>query len=139
MIAEAVMCLALNLYHEAKSEPVEGQLAVAHVVMNRTRNPMYPDGVCDVVYQGKMGTNENTKVKARSRFCQFSWTCDGKTDEPRNEVKFGKMYALAQKVIDGDTKDPTKGALFFHNLQVVPKWSFERPRVRQIGNHIFYK
>jgi N-acetylmuramoyl-L-alanine amidase len=139
MIAEAVMCLALNLYHEARGEPREGQLAVAHVVLNRVKNPSYPDNICDVVYQGKMGTNENTKVKAKSRFCQFSWTCDGKKRKIRNVEKFNRLYDLAEKVIAGETKDPTRGALFFHTPAVNPKWADERKKVRQIGQHVFYR
>ena len=53
MIVEAVMCLALNVYHEAKNQSLIGQIAVAQVVMNRVKDERYPDNVCDVVYQGQ--------------------------------------------------------------------------------------
>ena len=52
MIAEAIVCLALNVYHEAKNQSLAGQIAVAEVVMNRVDDPRYPNNVCDVVKQG---------------------------------------------------------------------------------------
>ena len=52
MIAEAIVCLALNVYHEAKNQSLSGQIAVAEVVMNRVNDPRYPNNVCDVVKQG---------------------------------------------------------------------------------------
>ena len=52
MIIEAVMCLALNVYHEAKNQSTIGQIAVAQVTMNRVYDERYPNNVCDVVKQG---------------------------------------------------------------------------------------
>ena len=52
MFLEAVVCLALNVYHEAKNQPMIGQIAVAQVVMNRVEDDRYPDDVCSVVEQG---------------------------------------------------------------------------------------
>ncbi len=52
MIAEMLTCIALNVYYEARSEPLEGQYAVAHVVLNRVASPRFPDDACTVVRQG---------------------------------------------------------------------------------------
>ena len=50
MIAEALVCLALNVYFEARNQPLTGQIAVTQVVMNRVESEYYPDDVCEVVY-----------------------------------------------------------------------------------------
>ena len=52
MILEAIVCLALNIYHEARGEPPEGQLGVGWVVLNRVDDPRFPDSVCGVVLEG---------------------------------------------------------------------------------------
>ena len=65
MIAEALMCMALNIYHEAKNQSMLGQIAVGQVVMNRVEDRRFPNTVCEVVKQRKRGV------------CQFSWFCDG--------------------------------------------------------------
>ena len=75
---EAIMCLALNTYHEAKNQSFVGQVAVAQVVMNRVEDDRYPNNVCDVVKQGLTYKWKPTlPIKNR---CQFSWYCDGKSD-----------------------------------------------------------
>ena len=65
--ARALECLTSAVYYEAGSEPVDGQRAVAQVVLNRVRHPAFPSTVCDVVYQGS----------TRATGCQFTFTCDG--------------------------------------------------------------
>ena len=52
IFANALMCMALNIYHEARNESTMGQLAVGQVVMNRVYDDRFPDNVCDVVKQG---------------------------------------------------------------------------------------
>ena len=52
LIADALFCLALNVYHEAKNQSLIGQIAVAQVTMNRVRDDRYPSTVCEVVKQG---------------------------------------------------------------------------------------
>ena len=70
MIAEAIVCLALNTYHEAKNQSRTGQVAVAEVVMNRVKDKRYPNNVCDVVKQG-LTYKWNPKIPIRHQ-CQFS-------------------------------------------------------------------
>ena len=77
MIAEALVCLALNVYHEARDQPFIGQVAVAQVVMNRVKDERYPDDVCGVVKQG-LTYSWDTDYPVLNR-CQFSWYCDGKS------------------------------------------------------------
>ena len=94
--------------------------AVAHVVINRSKNSRFPDSICEVVKQKNKGV------------CQFQWVCDKiKTRFINND-----SYEVAVKVLNGETSDPTKGALFFHNKSVD---KFERRVTAEIGNHIFYK
>src|SRR3546814_11459881 len=65
--ARALDCLAQAVYYEARSETIEGQQAVAQVVLNRVRNPAFPNSVCGTVYEGS----------PRSTGCQFTFTCAG--------------------------------------------------------------
>lgn len=113
-----VECLAKNIYFEARGEPRKGQLAVAHVTVNRTKSDHYPNDVCSVVYQKK----------------QFSWTVD--RPKIRNYELYAEFKDMAYSVLQGETKDPTNGALFFHNTSADPGWG---KRIRaKIGQHIFY-
>ena len=68
-VEKNLSCLAINIYKEAANEPFEGKVAVAQVTINRTKNPNFPDTICDVVYQ------KNTFMG--KVVCQFSWYCDG--------------------------------------------------------------
>lgn len=122
-------CLALNIYFEARSEPESGQRAVAHVVMNRLAHPKYPDSVCAVVKQG------GEAVRHR---CQFSWWCDGHSDQPSNRKAWDKALKLARKVFAGDLEDTTGGALWYHATYVKPYWSELLLKGERIGQHVFY-
>ena len=104
MILEtALMCMAANIYHEAKNQPMAGQIAVAQVVMNRVNDSRYPDNVCDVVKQGL--TYKNGKVVLGK--CQFSWYCDGKKDDVnmksekwRNSLRYASMVITNRITLD---------------------------------------
>ena len=88
---EAVLCLALNVYFEARSEPINAQFAVAEVTMNRVNSDAYPDTVCEVVWQRK----------------QFSWTHDGKSDNPKDGHAWRVALAVAKSTLS-DTKGFTR-------------------------------
>lgn len=122
-------CLALNAYFEARGEPDRGKIAVSHVVMNRVESDRYPDDVCAVVKQG--GEDQLHR-------CQFSWWCDGKSDEPRDADAWEHSKAIAQQVYWHLTSDPTGGALWYHARYVAPKWRTRFARGPVIGDHIFY-
>jgi spore germination cell wall hydrolase CwlJ-like protein len=117
---EEVTCLAAVIYHEARGESLVGKKAVGHVVLNRMSHKKFPDSVCGVVTQ-------------RTKYvCQFSWFCTKYTTKLTTE-----LYNLAFKLLDGKTKDPTGGAIFFHTVTM--ENPFKRKKTAIIGNHIFYE
>jgi N-acetylmuramoyl-L-alanine amidase len=137
---EAINCLALNLYHEARGEGVEGKLAVAHVTLNRVNDRRYPNTVCNVVYQAKTKINHRGEEVPRLNKCQFSWYCDGRDDTPYNDTLWERSVDLAIKVLLGLTDDPTKGAThYFNPNKVDPYWKNSYQHVADVGNHTFYR
>ncbi|PVV24939.1 MAG: hypothetical protein B6D78_00890 [gamma proteobacterium symbiont of Ctena orbiculata] len=128
-ISKEIACLAQNIYFEARSESEQGQLAVGHVVMNRVAHKRYPDSVCAVVKQGG---------ERRRHRCQFSWWCDGRSDQPMNQKAWQQSLQLARTILAGDTKDPTDGALWYHADYVNPEWSSILVLGKKIGQHLFY-
>ena len=130
MISAALMCLALNIYHEARSEPAVGQAAVAHVVLNRVMSNGWPNDVCKVVHQGY------SKGKYK---CQFSWYCDGKSDDPTDMVSWAKSVLLANEVLIGNVADLTNGSTHYHARYVKPYWSSKLDTTVTYGSHIFYE
>jgi hypothetical protein len=128
-LRDELTCLTQNIYYEARSEPLEGKLAVAHVVMNRVASQYFPDTVCGVVQDG---TDE---VLHR---CQFSWYCDGKPDVVEDKGAWAKATTLASMVYWGRVEDPSKGALWYHADYVKPVWRKAFAEGPTIGRHIFY-
>jgi len=122
VIEIAIMCLSLNIYFEARNQPLAGQVAVAQVTMNRVHSSDYPNDVCSVVYQHK----------------QFSWYWDGKSDVPRDEEAWGRAQAVAQGVYAGSGHAELEGVLFYHAVYTSPWWVSEMKLVTTIGDHIFY-
>ena len=119
---EQLYCGAQNIYHESRGESNLGQIAVAHVVRNRVESPKYPNTVCEVVWQPK----------------QFSWTHDGRSDEPKDRKAFIKAVWL--HLIANIKNDITDGALnFYAHKKVTPSWASEKEVVALIGNHTFLK
>ena len=138
MILEtALMCMATNIYHEAKNQPMAGQIAVAQVVMNRVNDNRYPDNVCDVVKQGL--TYKNGKVVLGK--CQFSWYCDGKKDDvDKKSEKWRNSLRYASMVITNRvTLDITEGATHYHATYVRPAWARTKTKTVRINRHIFYR
>ena len=115
-------CLAQNIYFESRGEETEGQIAVAHVTMNRVVHKKFPNTICKVVWQNK----------------QFSWTHDGKSDKPRHKVAWAKAQQIARDVLNGELKDNTNGSLFFHTAGVSPYWKKKVTFEKRIGYHLFY-
>ena len=130
MIAEMLTCIALNVYYEARSEPLESQVGVAHVVINRRVSDKFPDDACSVVYQGL--------EKGRGR-CQFSWYCDGKSDTPKEKSAWLYSQLVAHNVVRGYVKDNTDGSIYYHANYVRPFWSKHYEHTVTLGSHIFYK
>jgi spore germination cell wall hydrolase CwlJ-like protein len=123
-------CLAEAVYFEARSEPEEGQAAVAQVVLNRAKSGLYPSTVCGVVYQN------------RHRFmgCQFSFACEGKSLRITDAGSWQTATRIASAVIDGRTYlSEVGGATHYHADYVKPGWSRRLKRNDVIGRHIFYQ
>ena len=130
-------CMAKNIFYEAGSESLNGQAAVARVVMNRIAHGFGKDP-CAVIYQtsyvDKLIDDEIQKVK----LCQFSWVCEGKSEPNKNSTRYKQAEQVAYDVLahDAYTDVVPKSTLFFHNLSVDPLWPYKQ--VAKIGNHIFY-
>lgn len=127
--SRAVGCLAQAIVYEAGLEPVEGQEAVAQVVMNRLRAPTYPKSVCGVVYQGS----------ERRTGCQFTFTCDGSLRRKMPDRLYLAARAVAESALDGTLPDRVGGATNYHAYYVSPYWAPSLTRVGRIGAHIFYR
>ena len=132
------MCLALNTYHEAKNQSMIGQVATAQVVMNRVADSRYPNTVCEVVKQGPKYKGSDVPVRHK---CQFSWFCDGKSDEPKKDSKeWFKAQDYARIVLSGRIAlDVTEGATHYHATYVRPSWAKTKTRTTRIEKHIFYR
>ena len=139
MILEtALMCMAANIYHEAKNQSMLGQFAVAQVVMNRVEDHRYPDTICEVVKQGL--TYRNGKVVIGK--CQFSWYCDGKGDDiPLYDRQVYRIAVeIARIIFFGQyNEDITEGATHYHANYVFPAWRKTKTKTLIVGDHIFYR
>lgn len=122
-------CLAQAIYYEARSEPRVGQLAVADVVLNRMRSPIYPGSICEVVYQGS----------ERKTGCQFSFTCDGAMQARLNKRKWKASQDLAGAVLAGVRAPVSRNATHYHATYVTPYWAKSLTPTATIGTHKFYK
>lgn len=114
-------CLAGAVYFESRGESLPGQLAVAHVVLNRAQSGRFPKSLCGVVHQKS----------------QFSFVRGGRMPAIRNGAQWNNAVAIAQIARDGSWKNHAPGALFFHARYVSPGW--RKTRIAQIDNHIFYR
>jgi spore germination cell wall hydrolase CwlJ-like protein len=132
-----ITCLATAIYFEARGEPERGQAAVAQVVLNRVRDPAYPNTICGVVYQGK----------DRYKRCQFSFACDGKSDSITNQSKLARVKTVARQVLGQERLNdrtcsayPTEigASTHYHAEYVRPYWVRSMVKVATIGGHIFY-
>lgn len=117
----AVACLAEAVYFEARGTGVEGERAVAHVVLNRARADAFPDSVCGVVQDG----------------CQFSYRCDGRSDALADNKARARAYSVAENVLGG-APDITRGALFFHSAKAETSFD-ERQKLGVFGGNVFYR
>jgi Cell Wall Hydrolase len=122
-------CLSTAIYFEARGEPLQGQIAVGQVILNRVRSPQFPETICGVVYQGQMAPG-----------CQFSFACDGKTDTPKNDSHWALAQKLARQITSGQVWLSEIGySTFYHADYVSPQWKSAMNKIDSIGRHIFYK
>ncbi|MDH5799165.1 MAG: cell wall hydrolase [Paracoccaceae bacterium] len=123
-------CLAEALYFEARGESVEGQFAVAEVILNRVESNRFPDTICGVVHQG---------TGQRHR-CQFSYNCDGKLEVVNDRRAWNNVAKVARLIMDGIApRDLTGGATHYHTTAVNPRWAQVFDLTTTIGVHRFYR
>lgn len=139
--AEDLECLALNIYHESRSDNIAGQYAVADVVLNRVHDDRWPSTICDVVHEGpvsKWHKERGKEVPIKHR-CQFSWYCDGLSDETKNNDAWRKSQEIAYRITQlGEFRGLTEGATHYHAHYVNPKWK-GMDLIGTIGLHKFYR
>lgn len=115
-------CLAGATYFEAKSESLEGQLAVARVIVARAKSGRFPGSYCGVVFQPS----------------QFSFV-RGRSMPTINRASrdWREAAAIARIAHAGIWRSPVEGALFFHAKHVSPNWRLTR--MARVDNHVFYR
>lgn len=127
-----IKCLALNIFHEARSESTAGQRAVASVTLNRVASKHYPNNICDVVYEKRWD-------RIRKRYVgQFSWTEFDRPPKLKSKAWF-RAWRIAESVYKEKGKKLLKGALFYHAKYIKPSWARKKKPLIKIGKHIFYK
>ena len=127
--ARALQCLATAIYYEAASESLDGQRAVAQVVLNRVAHPSYPNSVCGVVYQGS----------ERKTGCQFSFTCDGSLRRVPSAAGMARARMIASEALSGQVFAPVGLATHYHTVWIYPYWAPSLAHIGTIGAHRFYK
>jgi spore germination cell wall hydrolase CwlJ-like protein len=123
-------CLSEVLYYEARGEGRQGQQAIAEVVFHRMNHGDYGHSICAVVYEGKGRPG-----------CQFSFTCNGEMDRPKQMAAWRESEKLAAQILTGQVPlhNATGGALNYHAVSVSPDWADTMDKTTQIGNHVFYR
>jgi spore germination cell wall hydrolase CwlJ-like protein len=123
-------CLTAGIYFEARGEPVRGQAAVAQVILNRVKNPTYPNSICGVVYQNKEWRNR----------CQFSFACDRIKDRVRDKKQWEVASYVARETTHGRIWLSEVGSsTHYHATYVRPKWARTMHKMGRIGLHVFYR
>lgn len=140
--SENMTCLAMNIYYEARGSNLADKAGVADVVLNRVRDARYPNTICEVVHQGKQKPSwkdPNKMVMARNQ-CQFSWYCDGKADDPKDEDRWNEAQLIAfQMIVLGKFRGISEGATHYHATYVNPSWAHTLQQVGRLGSHIYYR
>lgn len=131
-IQHDIKCLALNIFHEARSESIKGQRAVASVTLNRVASKRYPNNICDVVYEKRWD-------RIRKRYVgQFSWTEFDKPPKLKSKA-WHQAWQIANAAYYEKDKKQLKGALFYHAKYIKPSWARKKKPIARIGSHIFYR
>lgn len=122
-------CLAEAIYYEARGESIEGQIAVAEVILNRADSRIFPNTVCEVIAQGASRLNS----------CQFSYKCDGVPEQMADAQARKIARDVAILHIKGERRGITDGATHYHADYVSPYWAKRLHKTTKIGQHIFYR
>lgn len=115
--------LAEAIVYEARGESTKGMAAVAHIILNRKKDPRWPSRVVDVIHQPH----------------QFSYLKDKHKQSKATQEDWNKARKVAYGVLYGHISSPVGDATHYHAKHVRPKWAKKLERVAVIGQHIFYK
>jgi len=142
MIIEALVCLAMNAYWEARNQSTEGMIAVSQVVMNRVESDHYPNDVCSVIKQGphRASWQDPSRMIPLEDRCQFSWYCDGKSDQiPKlDQDIWEKALVISEGVLKYKIDNIVGKSMWYHADYVVPAWASQKQMIIKIDDHIFY-
>ena len=125
----ALDCLTAAVYYESAGQQLQGERAVAQVVLNRVRHPAFPKSVCGVVFQGS----------DRPTGCQFTFTCDGRLSHKPSQAGWDIARRVALAALGGAVEPSVGTSTHYHTIFVVPYWSPTLQKVATIGAHIFYR
>jgi spore germination cell wall hydrolase CwlJ-like protein len=125
---DVITCLSRTIYWEARSEGAASMEAIADVVMNRLGHEGFPNTICEVVMQGR-----------EKGACQFSWWCDGHSDDAKDDESYAIAKEIARKALNRKLTDRTGGALYFHTRKANPSWSTKYIKTVEVGKFVFYK
>jgi N-acetylmuramoyl-L-alanine amidase len=130
---QELLCLARNIYFEARGEPAAGQYAVAEVTMNRYASGRYGDTVCEVVYYKRWDPIRKRYVGA------FSWTEFAELPAVGGK-EWLRAVTIAEAVYSGQDEPVLDDrTMFFHATWMKPEWADAKRKVARIGGHVFYK
>ena len=113
------------IYYEARGEPLKGQIAVAHVILNRVKDPKYPDTIEEVIKHPK----------------QFSYRNKLPLPPITNPFRYQIAKTIANETLKGNTSDHSRGAEYYLNLNTFQddSWVYSMTKTVKIGKHTFYK
>lgn len=131
IISSALVCLSLNIYYEARSEPISGQLAVAMVTYNRANKDV--SKICETVAKPKQFSWTNNIASYDGHFLKIS-----KVAYPKDRKAWGKASKVAQSVLSNTSLDITEGSKFYHTKKIDPFWAKKMNVKVALGNHVFY-
>lgn len=127
IVSTAALCLAANIYFEARNQSIPGQYAVALVTMNRAGTAKH---VCTEVFRPKQFSWANQGVARQGR----GW----KVPTPREQAAWALAQRISKVTLAGRMADFTWGSTHYHTLAVAPTWRLRLTKVKRIGSHIFY-
>ncbi|MEB0039801.1 MULTISPECIES: cell wall hydrolase [unclassified Pseudomonas] len=127
-VDDAITCLSRTIYWEAKGGTSTDMEDVANVILNRIGHDGFPGTICEVVKQG-----------AEKKVCQFSWWCDGRSDQVDEDDRYTAAKEIARKALNQQLKDRTGGAMYFHDKKVNPSWAKEYIKTTETDTFLFYK
>jgi len=135
IIETALLCLAINIYHEARDQPIPGQYGVALVTMNRAKSE---ERICHETFRRKQFSWTGGVVRV-----QGGWKLPGhmlpRLKDPIEKDAWLRARVIAANALSGNMRDITQGADHYHRFDVSPRWARSMKSTKRMGSHIFYR